>query len=64
MIVPTTAPTSAHYLEIVGQVHDRLRTICIQMPTPLFDQMIERIALVQFTYEREPCIPWRIARAR
>jgi hypothetical protein len=46
------APTSERYLEIVEEVHARLSSICIEMSAPLFDQMVERIAFVQLTFER------------
>jgi hypothetical protein len=51
MNVSSTAPTSERYLEIVEAVHARLSPICHEMSTPLFDQMVERIALVQLTFE-------------
>jgi hypothetical protein len=51
MNVSSTAPTSGRYLEIVDEVHARLSSICVEMSAPLFDQMVERIALVQLTFE-------------
>jgi hypothetical protein len=43
--------TSERYLDIVEEVHARLSPICHAMSAPLFDQMVERIALVQLTFE-------------
>jgi hypothetical protein len=64
MRVPSIAPTTERYLEIVADVQARLCLICTEMPTPLFNRMIERIALVQLTYEHEPVIPWRVVQSR
>jgi hypothetical protein len=46
------APTSGRYLDIVEEVHARLSSICREMSAPLFEQMVQRIALVQLTFER------------
>lgn len=54
MKVPTTAPTSKRYCQIRSEVDARLSSICADMPTPMFDQMVERIALVQLSYEGDP----------
>lgn len=54
MQVPTDAPTSPRFLQIKCDLQERLGALCAEMPTPLFNQMVERIALVQFAYEVEP----------
>jgi hypothetical protein len=56
MIVPAIPPNSARYLQIVEDVQARLCLICREMSTPLFNTMVERIALVQLTYEQEPLV--------
>jgi hypothetical protein len=57
MRLPIIAPASEHYLGIVEDVQARLSPICQEMPVPLFNTMVERIALVQFAYEHEPPLP-------
>ena len=51
MNVSPSALTSERYLDIVAEVHARLSPICLEMSAPLFDQMVERIALVQLKFE-------------
>jgi hypothetical protein len=63
MTDPLSTPTSPRYLQIRGEVRARLDSICIDMPAPLFDQMVERIASVQLAYEGDP-INWTVARHR
>jgi hypothetical protein len=55
MNVPSIAPTSARYLAIVAEVRTRLCPICADMSIPLFDQMVERIALVQLVFVGDRC---------
>jgi hypothetical protein len=63
MTDPSITPDSPRYLKIRGEVRARLDAICTDMPTPLFDQMVERIASVQLAYEGDP-IDWTVARHR
>jgi hypothetical protein len=63
MTDPFSTPTSPRYLQIRREVRARLDAVCTDMPAPLFDQMVERIASVQLAYEGDP-IDWRVARHR
>ena len=63
MKVPSVEPASPRYLQIRSEVRARLDAICANMPTALFNQMVERIALVQFAYEGDP-IDWTLAGLR
>ena len=38
---------------IIEEVQARLSLICAEMPTPLFNAMVERIALVQLCFEQD-----------
>jgi hypothetical protein len=56
MKVPSIAPNSARYLTIRGEVHARLHPMCMEMSSDLFREMVQRIALVQLTFEGDPLL--------
>jgi hypothetical protein len=47
-------------IAIADDVHTRLRHICAEMPTPLFKEMVEHIALIQLKYEKDLLLGDRI----
>jgi hypothetical protein len=48
------SPTGkARLLVIIEEVQARLSLICAEMPTALFNAMVERIALVQLRFEQD-----------
>jgi hypothetical protein len=54
-----TRARAQRLVAIIDDVRTRLRLICAEMPTPLFNEMVERIALVQLKYEKDLCLVGR-----
>jgi ethanolamine utilization cobalamin adenosyltransferase len=48
-----TRARAQRLVEIIDDVRMRLRLICAEMPAPLFNEMVECIALVQLKYEKD-----------
>jgi hypothetical protein len=54
VITSSLSPTGkARLLVIIEEVQARLSLICSEMPTALFNAMVERIALAQLRYEQD-----------
>jgi hypothetical protein len=53
MVTASRPVNAARHLAITEEVQARLSLICAAMPTPLFNEMVARIALVQLTFEAD-----------
>ena len=49
---PSRSVNAARFLAITEEVQARLSLICADMSTPLFNDMVARIARVQLTFEK------------